>query len=134
MADPSSILHEHNIVRTSCREGIIMAMLEAGRPLSEHEIRDRIEGNYDRSTFYRSFKTLEENDIIHKIVIDHQAVLYALAPSISDKTNHAHFYCEKCNRVRCLEEYIVSNPELPAGYKAINTEMIIKGFCDDCKN
>jgi Fur family ferric uptake transcriptional regulator len=133
MVDPASILHEHDLVRTSSREGIIRAILDAGRPLSEQEIRDRIEGNYDRSTFYRSYKILEEKQIIHRIVIDHHIALYALDPMIAGNTNHAHFYCEKCNRVRCLEDHVVINPDLPDGFKAINTEMIIKGFCADCR-
>jgi Fur family ferric uptake transcriptional regulator len=132
MADPTDILHEHNLVRTSSREGIIRTLLDAGRPLSEHEIRGRIEGNYDRSTFYRSFKTLEEKQIIHRILIDHQSPLYALDPTIADKSDHAHFYCEKCCRVRCLEDYILTCPVLPDGFKAINTETIIRGFCNDC--
>ena len=133
MPDPTTILNEHNIVRTSCREGIIGAMLDAGRPLAEHEIREQIQGNYDRSTFYRSFKTLEENHILHRIVVDHQTVLYALDPKLTHGTNHAHFYCEQCNQVRCLEDYIVSNPELPEGFRITNTEMIIRGVCGDCK-
>ena len=133
MVDPTSILYENNLVRTSSREGIISVMLDAGRPLSEQEIRDRIGGNYDRSTFYRSFKTLEENQIIHRIIIDHHTVLYAINPTITGNENHAHFYCEKCNRVRCLEDYIMTNPKLPSGYQVINTEMIIKGYCADCR-
>ena len=91
MVDPTAILHEHNLVRTSSREGIIRAIRDAWRPLSEQEIRDRITGNYDRSTFYRSFKTLEEKHSIHRIVIDNQKVLYALDPMIAGNTNHAHF-------------------------------------------
>jgi Fur family ferric uptake transcriptional regulator len=133
MVDPTSILHEHNLVRTSSREGIIRAILDAGRPLSEQEIRDKVTGNYDRSTYYRSFKTLEEKHIIHSIVIDHKTALYALDPIIAGNTNHAHFYCEKCNRLRCLEDHIVKNPDLPDGFKANTTEMIIKGFCADCR-
>ena len=132
MTDPTTILTEHNIVRTSCREGIIGAMLKAAKPLKEQEIRDNIQGNYDRSTFYRSFKTLEQKKIIHRIVVDHQTVLYALDPKLTNGTNHAHFYCEKCNQVRCLEDHVVKNPELPEGFKAVNTELIIRGFCDDC--
>jgi Fur family ferric uptake transcriptional regulator len=132
MADPVSILHEHGLVRTSCREGIIKTIMNTGRPLSEHEIRDRIAGNYDRSTLYRSFRVLEEKQIIHRIVVDHQTVIYALDPAISRGTKHAHFYCESCNRVKCLEDHVVSSPELPAGYKAVNTEMLIRGFCDEC--
>lgn len=131
--DPVSILHQHGLLRTSCREGIIDVMEAAGMPLTEQEIKNRLKGNYDRSTFYRSFKILEDKGIIHKIVVNLQLVSYALNPALSDSKNHAHFYCERCNSVRCLKEQIVTNPLLPKGYKAVNTEMIIRGLCAECR-
>ena len=75
---PIDILNRHNLKRTSCREGIIEVIMTANEALSENEIRERLSGNYDRTTFYRSFKTLEEYKIIHKIVVDNQLVKYAL--------------------------------------------------------
>ncbi len=131
--DPVSILRQHDLLRTSCREGIIEVMLAAGKPLTEQEIKDGLHGNYDRSTFYRSFRVLEDKGIIHKIIVNLQVVTYALNPALSDRKNHAHFYCERCNRVTCLEEHIVSNPVLPPGYRAENTEMIIRGHCVECR-
>lgn len=131
--DPVSILHQHKLSSTSCREGILMVILAAGKPLTEQEIKDRLEGNYDRSTFYRSFRVLEDKGILHKIVINSQVVTFALNPELTDRENHAHFYCESCDSVRCLDEHIVTNPILPSGYEALTTEMIIKGLCDECR-
>jgi len=107
--------------------------MKAGEPLSEQQIRDQLEGNYDRTTFYRSFKVLQERRIIHKIVIDNQFVKYALDNQVTHKSNHAHFYCEKCDTVQCLDEVEVNTPELPEGYSAASAEFIIKGFCSHCK-
>lgn len=126
------ILSEHKLKRTSCREGMIELILKERNALSENEIRDKLEGNYDRSTFYRSFKTLLEKNILHKIVIDNQIVKYALDNSLTHKKNHAHFYCNKCNVVKCLENIEICQPKLPNGYKGIEAEVIIKGFCNRC--
>lgn len=52
---PIDILTKHSLMCTSCREGIIQTMPEANKALSETEIRERLSGNYDRTTFYRSF-------------------------------------------------------------------------------
>lgn len=133
MFDPSAILHDHNLMRTSCREGILSVIMKAGEPLSEQQIRERLEGNYDRTTFYRSFKVLQERKIIHKIVIDNQFVKYALDNTVTHKINHAHFYCEKCDSVKCLDNTVVYTPELPDGFVASCTEMIIRGTCNACK-
>ncbi len=69
------VLYSHNLKRTSCREGIIEVLMAANEALSEIEIREQLAGNYDRTTFYRSFKTLEENKILHRIVVDNLGVV-----------------------------------------------------------
>jgi len=131
--EPFEVLADHKLKRTSCREGILAVVMLAKHALSEKEIRDQLAGNYDRTTFYRSFKTLEENSIIHKIVVDNQLVKYAFVKSVATKKAHAHFYCIKCNTVQCLESVPVKVPQLPVGYTEIETEVIIKGVCNVCE-
>lgn len=131
---PVDILNNHNLKRTSCREGIIEVVMTANQALSENEIRERLVGNYDRTTFYRSFKTLEEHKIIHKIVVDNQLVKYALDNTVTHKDEHAHFYCNECNTVKCLDNVPVVKYQLPDGYSDVETEVLIKGTCSYCKN
>lgn len=128
------VLYHHNLKRTSCREGIIELMMTATQALSENEIRDRLPGQYDRSTFYRSFRTLQEYNILHKIVVDNQLVKYALDNSITHKNAHAHFYCNRCHVVLCLDSVAVQEILLPEGYTGLETEIIVKGICAHCQN
>jgi len=126
------ILHKHNLVRTSCRQSIIDTIVNSGHAISEEEIKDRVEATYDRTTFYRSFKTLIENNIIHKIVVDNQLVKYALTESNPTSKNHVHFYCNQCGVVECLPDAEINKLVLPSGYRQVETELIIKGFCSNC--
>lgn len=128
------ILNNHSLKRTSCREGIIEVVMTAREALSENEIRERLAGNYDRTTFYRSFKTLEEHKIIHKIVVDNQLVKYALDNAVTHKDEHAHFYCNDCNTVKCMDNVPIQKYQLPDGYSDFETEVLIKGTCANCKN
>lgn len=128
------ILNNHNLKRTSCREGIIEVVMTANKALSENEVRARLAGNYDRTTFYRSFKTLEEHKIIHKIVVDNQMVKYALDITVTHKVKHAHFYCNECHAVKCMDNVPVQKYQLPDGYSNDETEVLIKGTCANCKN
>lgn len=130
---PIEILNKHNLKRTSCREGIIQVIINANSALSENEIRERLEGTYDRTTFYRSFKTLEEYNIIHKIVVDNQLVKYSLDNTITHKNEHAHFYCTMCHAVKCMDSVPVKKYQLPEGYSDNETEVLIKGTCAKCK-
>lgn len=130
----AEVLYSRQLKRTSCREGIIDVMMAAGRALSEIEIRERLPGHYDRTTFYRSFKTLEESRIIHKILIDNQLCKYALDNSITSRSEHAHFYCNDCHTVTCLDSVPVQEVRLPAGFIAAEKEILIKGTCASCHN
>lgn len=127
------ILKRNNLKRTSCREGIINVLMSANQALSENEIREQLEGNYDRTTFYRSFKTLEEHHILHKIVVDYHIVKYSLDNSVTHKPKHAHFYCQECQTVRCMDKIPLQNYEMPKGYVGVETEVLIKGTCSHCK-
>ncbi|WP_430813756.1 Fur family transcriptional regulator [Carboxylicivirga sp. RSCT41] len=129
---PADILKYHNLKRSNCRESIIEVIMTAGKALSETEIREQLTGEYDRSTFYRSFKTLHQHNIIHKIVIDNKVVKYALDKGISNKAEHAHFYCQECQSVKCMDNIPVQNFDLPQGYTNNETVLLIKGTCCEC--
>lgn len=129
---PLEILNKHNLKGTGCRLGIIELMLHSVHPLSENEIRTALNGNYDRTTFYRSFKTLEEHRIVHKVVVDNQIVKYELDSTITKRKRHAHFYCNSCKTVQCLDGVEVPNPVLPEGYRVSEIELIVKGECSRC--
>lgn len=126
------ILHNKNLKRTPCREGIIKVIMNNQNALSEKEIKNKLNSHFDRTTFYRSFKTLLDKKIIHKIVVDKLTVKYALDNSITHKNEHAHFYCLNCGMVKCMEAIPVKSPNLPKGFKHQETEVIIKGICNKC--
>jgi len=127
------ILKEHKLKRTSCREGILEVALASSQALSENEIRERLPVNYDRTTFYRSFKTLVEHKILHKIVVGNHIVKYALDRRMTEESLHAHFYCNECQTVRCMDDVPVQKYSLPEGYADVETEVLIKGTCAHCK-
>jgi Fur family transcriptional regulator, ferric uptake regulator len=128
------LLHSHNLRNTGCRQGILDILRNAEEALTENEIKAMLESNHDRTTFYRSLKTLLENNIIHKIVVDNQLVKYALNPQSEIHTEHVHFYCKECEKLVCIEDSSMSAVLLPAGFKAAETEIIVKGTCKNCGN
>ena len=129
---PKELLHSHNLRTTGCRQGILEILGKAGQALTENELKNLLENRHDRTTFYRSFKTLIENHIIHKIVIDNHLVKYALNPAHEAYREHVHFYCKACDKLVCIKDAPVSAFSLPAGFKAAETEVIIKGTCQSC--
>ncbi|HMM12961.1 MAG TPA: hypothetical protein PKE03_12770, partial [Bacteroidales bacterium] len=56
MSEACEIHRHHRSGHTNCRKGITGLMLSDDNALQEHEIRDRLSADYDRTTFCRSFK------------------------------------------------------------------------------
>ena len=136
----TSILKLHDIKKTPGRISIIKALQENLKPLSESEIKDAMAENYDRITFYRNIQTLSSAGIIHKIVVDNTLVRYGLNCCEAKhehhfhKNEHAHFYCESCQDVVCLEKVIIPQFSLPVGYKSVDSDIIIRGNCEKCSH
>ena len=72
--DAEQILKLHNLKNTGCRKFIISELLNNDSALSENEIKKALPDLFDRVTFYRSLKTLEEKSIIHRIVLHDSTV------------------------------------------------------------
>jgi Fur family transcriptional regulator, ferric uptake regulator len=132
--NPSELLQVHRLRRTSCREGILEVILQAGEALSENDIRERLGGHYDRTTFYRSFKTLVDCHLLHRIMPEDQTVRYAVDLISQKGSAHPHHFCTSCHSVRCLNDVPMVKPELPEEFTAETTEMMIKGRCKACRN
>lgn len=135
----SEILSKYKLRRTACRLGIIEQMQCAGYALSEIEIKGLLSKNFDRTTFYRSFKTLVEKGVLHKIVLDNQQVRYALKHFCDDEEcvhlsngEHIHFLCEECNVVQCFDSLESFSVTLPRGYQIKTKEILVKGICANC--
>lgn len=138
--DALEILRLHEIKKTPGRMAIIKALQKHCSPLSENEIREEMQENYDRITFYRNIQTLTASGIIHKIVIDNTLVRYGLNCCEAKhahhyhRNEHAHFYCESCHSVICLEQVRIPEFALPAGFRSSDSDIIIRGKCEKCSH
>jgi len=131
----SEILHQHDIKKTSSRIAIINALQNSSLPLSESEIKEIMQEQYDRITFYRNVQTLADSGVIHRIVIDNTLVKYALnccEHGHQHAANHVHFFCKRCQKTVCLQEVGVQPYALPNGYNMTDCEVVIKGVCKTC--
>ncbi len=129
------ILQQHQLKKTSPRLAMIEALQSVDAPLAEAEISEKMGSHYDRTTFYRSMLTLEEAGILHRIVVDRLIVKYALNPlglTGNNQSDHAHFFCNNCKQLVCLEEIHPGPYRLPAGFQTSEAEVIIKGLCNKC--
>lgn len=129
------ILKEHGIKKTVCRKCIIDKLIESDdTALTENEIKDAFADLFDRVTFYRSLKTLEESKIIHRVVLNNATVKYALSSHLVLSKIHPHFHCTSCDKVICLDSSLMDrNIHLPTGYKVESAQILLEGICPECQ-
>ena len=90
----------------------------------------------DRTTLYRTIKTVEENDIVHKIDDGTGITKYALCEEgchCDIKTDlHLHFHCNNCSETVCLTDHKIPQIKVPDGFVSENVNLVVKGICDKC--
>lgn len=130
-----NILLNHNLKITSCRRFILNELLKTKTALSENEIKASFPELFDRVTFYRTLKTLETANIIHKIVLHDNSTKYALSHFEQHQdTIHSHFHCVKCDEVICLHGKSKVEIQLPQGFISKEINIVIEGLCTQCLN
>ena len=127
------ILHKYELKNTGCRKYILSELLDSKSALSESELKESYPDLFDRVTFYRTLKTLEDRGIIHRIVLNDNSVKYALSrPHYGEDHLHSHFHCSKCDEVLCLQGKTQFDVELPQGFIMNQVFVVVDGICASC--
>lgn len=106
--------------------------INAQHAQSYMDIKEAMEEGIDKSTLYRNLATFEKAGLIHSIN-DHTGVTkyaYGDAPELGNE--HAHFVCERCETVYCMEGLTPLGIEVPKGFKTNKVRTIIQGICSKC--
>lgn len=117
---------------TAIRIIVHRALEDADRPLSLHELEDKLP-TVDKSSIFRTLVTFRDHQLVH-IIEDGEGVRYELCTSVGDVHDdlHIHFYCECCRQTFCLEGIPVPAVTIPNGYLPRSASYMVKGLCPAC--
>ncbi len=109
---------------------------DAKRPMNLADLEIALE-SMDRASIFRVLELFAGKEIVHVIEDGTRSLKYEVCHggnhhSVEDE--HVHFYCERCNRVFCLEDTPVPHVEVPESFKVRTVNFMIKGICSDCIN
>lgn len=125
------ILHERGLKRTKLRIALLNYLMDIKHAQSYPEIKRALGASVDKSTLYRNLTAFEEAGIIHRI--EHSGFAkYAFGKAHEHGQSHAHFVCEHCETVYCLDELAPLHFEVPKGFKTLSVQTIIRGVCANC--
>jgi Fur family ferric uptake transcriptional regulator len=119
-----TLFQEHDIKPTSARGMIYEILTKAAHPLSGEQIRTQMRDKVDKATFYRNIALFEEAGIVQKFEGDERKWYFELS-----KKPHAHFVCERCHNVICVNFQI----DGAAGGHEIKN-IVMRGVCKDCRS
>jgi Fur family ferric uptake transcriptional regulator len=131
------ILKKNELSVTGSRKKILELFLKSPGALAHADIEKNTGEAFDRVTVYRTLQTFTEKGIIHNIPTTDNSILYALCKQDCEAghhhDNHVHFICITCGKTICLDDVTVPDVKLPRGFTPKQSEMVVKGVCDDCK-
>lgn len=134
LTDAEQLVRQTGARVTTARVQVLAALLDARRALTHQEIAARLERGHgiDRVTVYRVLEWLTSEHLAHKISGDDRVWRFNAADT-GHTGHHAHFKCNCCRRVFCLDDiaknYLI---KLPKGYRAQHLELTVKGLCAEC--
>lgn len=115
-----NIIEEKNLKVTTARKELLEILSAQKKPISFEDIKDKI--SMDKATFYRNVSKFESESILKSFESNDKKRYYELQES-----PHAHFICNKCNAIECLENAPLLKLE---GYSIM--DVIYKGMCKNC--
>jgi Fur family transcriptional regulator, ferric uptake regulator len=120
---------------TASRVRVFAYLLEQDNAVPHVQIESELgEPKIDRVTLYRVLDWLAEKNFVHRLAGDDRIWRFMVNDVEMASHHHAHFKCVRCDKVTCLEDVSVSvqTPSLPAGYRPIENELMVKGICPNC--
>ncbi len=119
---------------TRTRVAALDTLQQADGPLSHDEVGERLDTAgiaHDRVTLYRALEWLVEQGLVRRIAGSDRAWRFEALRSADHR--HAHFHCERCGQVLCLEDPSPTPvPRLPAGFALGHIEVVVHGACATC--
>lgn len=131
-----ALILQQGLRSTAVRARVLAFLLAQHSAVTHHQIESALNADQkiDRVTLYRTLDWLLEKNLAHKVVGVDRAWCFRANASDSMHQHHAHFKCQRCAKVICLDALRASGqaPALPEGYRSVEVELTIKGVCPQC--
>ena len=130
----SSRIGERGGRATRTRTAVLEILTQAGRPLSHDDVAGALTAaaiGHDRVTLYRTLDWLVEQSLAHRVAGPDRA--WRFNAVADERHSHAHFHCNRCAGVYCLENLQPAiAATLPSGFALERAELTFHGRCPSC--
>jgi len=130
--DIEELLHSKGLKKTKVRVALLQHFMHMEHAQSYNDLQEALVNEIDKSTLYRNLTNFEQVGIIHHINDHSGTAKYAYGESPVRGNEHAHFVCECCETVYCMDGLGPLQFEVPRGFKANKVQTVVKGICSKC--
>lgn len=131
-----NILNGGGIKPTANRILVLREIMKASHPISLSDLEISL-SPMDKSSIFRTLDLFSKHDLIHVIEDGSRSLKYEVCHGNGHHTvadQHAHFYCEKCGEVYCLDDITIPHTNLPATFTVKSVNLMFKGICAKCSH
>ena len=112
---------------------VLETLLRNGGARTHQEIEGELGApRMDRVTVYRVLEWLVAKGLAHRIAGSDRVWRFSIAGAAEE--SHAHFVCNRCGKVLCLDEAPANKMKLqvPDGCRPKRIELMVTGLCSEC--
>ncbi len=152
LSQAQALLLSKQVRATSSRLDVLCCLIKSSNALSHLELHALLP-ELDRVTLYRTLDCLLDANIVHKIAGNDRVFRYsagsaepdpALPKQQQQQHHHAHFHCNQCGRIFCLNKTIWQSPnaidwqqqaqaELGPDFNIMQMDLSLTGLCKYCQ-
>lgn len=130
------LLTDRGIKPTPNRILVLRQLMKETHPVNLADLETKLD-SMDKSSIFRVLELFAGKDLVHVIEDGSRSSKYEVCHSrdhhdVSDE--HAHFYCEKCGALFCLDDMTLPDVVIPEKFKVRSVNFILKGLCPDCNS
>lgn len=130
------MLRQAGVKVTQPRLRVLSCLFAAQAALSHAEIEAWLSaeeaGELDRVTLYRVLDSLVGCGIASRSLDARGVFRFMLKSRQLAHAGHAHFHCQRCGQVFCVESMHVPAAILPAGFVGTSVALEVSGLCPPC--
>ncbi len=135
--DATTVLKERGLSVTSSRLQVYEALHGEALAFSHADLELKFKRKkMDRITLYRVLNDFEEAGLVHKVIDPQGVAHFALCKDGClhghHHDHHAHFNCQRCHKMFCLDTDSQLSFKLPRGFKIAGLNTVIYGTCKTC--
>jgi len=129
-----TLLREHSLKVTPQRLGIL-SIMHANGHINIEDLFTHIKKRFasiSLATLYKNINAMLENKLISEVKIPNMKAKYEIS-----KRPHIHMLCKSCHEFIDLEldlNDLITSASLKSQYMVEDTNIILSGLCESCKN